>query len=172
MNAFWNFVVSVIASPVTNWNYAVQYNNGERFFIAILAAILVWVIPLIILTVFTWAIVKKTHWLRHREHCQHCQRWTIGPAGEQFVGCNPSEPCCAECYMEHKAAAESQYHCPVDGTPMTKVINHLNLIIDKCPGCQGVWLSGAELQHMLDDAEEDGEAAGMLTGIAVGVAIN
>ena len=74
--------------------------------------------------------------------------------------------------MEHKAAAESQYHCPVDSTPMTKVINHLNLIIDKCPSCQGVWLSGAELQHMLDDAEEDGEVTGMLTGIAVGIAVN
>ena len=172
MDVFWRFVADIIASPVTNWNYAVRYESGEHFFIAFIAVVLVWLLPLIILACIIYAIVKKINWMIQREHCQHCQRWTIGPAGKTFTDCEAQKPCCADCYMEHEAAAEPRYECPVDGREMEKHINSLGCILDVCPSCGAVLVSGTELQVMLDDAEDDGRASGMLTGIAVGIAVN
>jgi hypothetical protein len=49
------------------------------------------------------------------------------------------------------------------------VINHLWLIIDKCPSCKSVFISDPELAELLEDAEDDGHASGMITGIAIGI---
>ena len=172
MNTFWDYLVRNFLSPIRFWNDAADLNDPGQYGLAIVAALFMWVIPVVIIWVIAYFITKGVRWIIRREHCQHCQAWTIGPAGEEFAGCNSSEPCCVDCCMEHIADAEPRYKCPVDGSEMTKVINHLNLIIDKCPSCEGVWLGGSELQRLLDDAEEDGEATGMVTGVAVGLAVN
>jgi Zn-finger nucleic acid-binding protein len=46
-----------------------------------------------------------------------------------------------------RAAKEQSRRCPIDGGEMAKEIV-LNLIIDRCPSCRGVWLDGGELEDM------------------------
>ena len=172
MNTFWDYVVMNFLSPIRLWNDAADLNDPGQYFLAIVAAIFMWVIPAVIIWLVTGFIIKKIRWITSREHCQHCNTWTIGPAGKTFVDCEPQKPCCSDCYMEHEAAAEQRYKCPVDGAQMEKHINSLGCIIDVCPDCGSVLVSGAELQVMLDDAEDNGKTSGMLTGIAVGLAVN
>jgi|GEM_PF-4297192 len=172
MNTFWDFLVKNFLSPITLWNDGNDLGDPGQYFLAIVAAIFMWVIPLIIIWLIVHFIIKGVLYLIRREHCQHCNAWTIGPAGKAFADCEADKPCCADCYMEHEAAAEPRYECPVDGSQMEKHINSVGCIIDVCPGCGAVLVSGAELQVMLDDAEDDGKTSGMLTGIAVGIAVN
>jgi len=57
--------------------------------------------------------------------------------------------------IEHKLAAahESRRRCPVDGVEMAKEIV-LNLILDRCPTCHGVWLDAGELEQLEDTIEQ------------------
>ena len=68
------------------------------------------------------------------EKCSRCgQRYTVG--GENI---------CATCQAELKAREEEIRRCPVDGTPMIKQVR-LNIVVDECPACSGIWLDGGEL---------------------------
>ena len=66
-------------------------------------------------------------------------------------------PTCDACkdLIERKLAAarEGRRNCPVDGAEMSKEIV-LNLILDRCPTCRGVWLDAGELDQMRDTIEE------------------
>ena len=95
-----------------------------------------------------------------REKCARC-----GEARSQ--GTYEGLPTCEACeqLIEAKlaAAAEDPRACPIDGTPMTKEI-HLNIVIDRCPSCRGVWLDGGELELMKGTLE-----AGMTTDLLRGM---
>jgi hypothetical protein len=55
------------------------------------------------------------------------------------------EPCHQELLARVEAASEDVRKCVVDGTEMGKDVI-LNIIIDRCPQCKGVWLDGGELE--------------------------
>ena len=78
-------------------------------------------------------------------------------------------PTCDECreLIERKLAAahESRRRCPVDGVEMAKEIV-LNLILDRCPTCHGVWLDAGELEQ-LEDTIEQGLAKVLVQGMIV-----
>ena len=78
-------------------------------------------------------------------------------------------PTCDECkeLIERKLAAgrESRRHCPVDGVEMAKEIV-LNLILDRCPTCHGVWLDAGELEQ-LEDTIEQGLAKVLVQGMII-----
>lgn len=80
----------------------------------------------------------------------------MASAGEMCVRCGEDRadksyegvPTCTNCEELLKASltakAEEARECPIHSVAMTKEIV-LNIVIDRCPSCQGVWLDGGEL---------------------------
>lgn len=85
------------------------------------------------------------------EKCERCGRKRTKQYVQGVPTCNKCE---AELAAKRQAAQESKQACPVDGEPMEKEIV-LNLIVDRCPACDGVWLDGGELE-LLKRAVEAG----------------
>jgi hypothetical protein len=88
------------------------------------------------------------------EKCVRC--------GEQrtrhtYEGLPTCEPCEASLLARIRADAETPRRCLVDDHVMTKEIV-LNLVLDRCPECRGVWLDGGELE-LLREGLERGMAA-------------
>ncbi len=61
-----------------------------------------------------------------------------------FEGRPTCESCEAELQTRAKPALDDAQKCPADGTVMAKDVV-LNVVIDRCPSCNGVWLDGGEL---------------------------
>jgi hypothetical protein len=74
-----------------------------------------------------------------------------------YEGLPTCEPCEERLLARIKADAETPRRCLLDGKVMTKEIV-LNLVLDRCPACQGVWLDGGELE-LLREGLERGMAA-------------
>ena len=53
--------------------------------------------------------------------------------------------------------------CPVDGTTLAKSASN-EIIVDRCPKCEGIWLDAGELDAMKEAANQEGIAAGMALG--------
>ena len=53
--------------------------------------------------------------------------------------------------------------CLIDGAAMQKEVV-LNVIIDRCPACKGVWLDGGEIE-LLRGAIADGVTESVLRGV-------
>jgi len=51
-----------------------------------------------------------------------------------------------------QAGNEVDRLCPVDGTVMAKEVAHM-LVIDRCPGCNGAWLDGGELERLKEGVQ-------------------
>jgi len=75
---------------------------------------------------------------------EKCERCGAQRTKQSFEGVPTCEPCEAKLLATRQAAGESQQACPLDGELMEKVIV-LNLVLDRCPSCEGVWLDGGEL---------------------------
>jgi len=58
-------------------------------------------------------------------------------------------PVCGTCAAELKSAREQTRSCPVDGSTLSKEIV-LNVVIDHCPRCGGVWLDAGELRLLVE----------------------
>jgi hypothetical protein len=77
---------------------------------------------------------------------------TVGARGGSELGC-------ASCGAENPASARFCGGCGAaltprdDGGEMAKEIL-LNLVVDRCPTCHGVWLDGGELEQMRGAIEE------------------
>lgn len=56
---------------------------------------------------------------------------------------------------------ESIRTCPVDGSTLLKEHNN-EIIIDRCPKCQGVWLDAGEIEAIKQAAQSEGMAVGMV----------
>ena len=61
-----------------------------------------------------------------------------------FEGLPTCEACEADLEARAKAATEGIQKCPADGATMSKDIV-LNIVIDRCPSGNGIWLDGGEL---------------------------
>jgi hypothetical protein len=91
----------------------------------------------------------------------------MGVWGEKCVRCGNRRtrstyeglPTCEDCQAllqaRLKAEAEDRRLCPLDGVAMTKEVI-LNVVVDRCPSCKGMWLDGGEL-----DLLKEGIEAGM-----------
>jgi hypothetical protein len=70
-------------------------------------------------------------------------------------------PTCEECEGDLRARlaadTEDRRLCPLDGVSMSKEIV-LNVVLDRCPECKGVWLDGGELE-LLREGIREGMAA-------------
>jgi hypothetical protein len=66
-------------------------------------------------------------------------------------------PTCGACEGRIRAAHEAPRACPVDGHVMRKAVI-LDVVIDRCPTCAGVWLDAGELA-LLSDASRQGGIA-------------
>lgn len=69
--------------------------------------------------------------------CVRCGRERTSTEFEGF-------PTCQECQMTVRAERERRRVCQMDGAEMSKEVI-LNVILDRCPSCGGVWLDGGEL---------------------------
>ena len=79
-------------------------------------------------------------------------------------------PTCEKCEAQIRAEREETRRCPLDGAEMSKEIV-LNVVIDRCPSCSGVWLDGGELELVNKGIEEGGGgdfASGFVVGMLVG----
>ena len=95
------------------------------------------------------------------EKCARCgQRRTR----REYQGLPTCETCEKLIEAKIRAGKEQGRRCPLDGAEMAKEIV-LNLIIDRCPSCRGVWLDGGELEEMRG-AIEAGLAQQLIRGMA------
>lgn len=77
-------------------------------------------------------------------------------------------PTCHRCADLLRQRGESKRVCPVDGADMRKEVIQ-NLIVDRCPGCGGVWLDHDELYALLRIAAEHDDD-GFMNGVILGLA--
>ena len=79
-------------------------------------------------------------------------------------------PTCERCELKLQMKREDTRACPIDGSAMQKRITH-NVIVDKCPTCQGIWLDRGELNLVAEAVrrERTGDfASGFITGMIIG----
>lgn len=78
---------------------------------------------------------------------QKCARCGQRRTRREYEGLPTCETCEKSIQAKMRAAKEQSRKCPLDSADMAKEIV-LNLVIDRCPSCRGVWLDGGELEEM------------------------
>ena len=76
-------------------------------------------------------------------------------------------PTCAACKLDIKSKLEIKRQCLIDGSEMKKEIIE-NIVIDKCPKCNGVWLDSKEIDLICNAIIEEDYSKYVL-GLAVGM---
>ncbi len=79
-------------------------------------------------------------------------------------------PTCDACALELTARREHKRICPIDGSDMRKGAIQ-NVIVDRCPHCNGVWLDGGEIDLIgkAIQADKSGEfTRGFVWGMIIG----
>jgi len=97
------------------------------------------------------------------DKCIRCKTRTYSKSAE-------GAPTCEECLLQLQADREVKRKCLIDGTEMGKLIV-LNIVIDCCPKCGGVWLDPDELEVIEEVLKNEGSgdfAVGMFMGMAIG----
>ena len=82
-------------------------------------------------------------------------------------------PTCEECQHKLQAEREGKRLCPLDAAEMVKEVV-LNVILDRCPTCHGIWLDKGELDLIQEAAGEEGGSGfttGLLTGMIIGTQV-
>ena len=79
-------------------------------------------------------------------------------------------PTCEDCTRELTLEREETRQCPIDGAHLTKIVVQ-NVVLDKCPTCQGVWLDGGELDLIKQALEADAGRGKFTTGLMLGMLI-
>ena len=103
------------------------------------------------------------NWFKKKKACTHCRD---NKTRRDFEG----QPTCVECKMKILIRREEKRTCPVDGARLIKT--HQNeIIIDRCPKCEGIWLDAGELEAIRQAAKEEGMTTGVATGVAIGTVI-
>ncbi|MFQ5746904.1 MAG: zf-TFIIB domain-containing protein [Gemmatimonadota bacterium] len=92
--------------------------------------------------------------------CVRCGRERTSTEFEGF-------PTCQDCEMTIRAEREQRRECQMDGAEMKKEVV-LNVILDRCPTCGGVWLDGGEL-GLLNDAIAAGADEALSVELARGL---
>jgi len=99
-------------------------------------------------------------WFKKKKECAHCQK---NKTKRDFEG----QPTCGECQMKILMSREDERLCPVDGIPLVKRQSH-EIIIDRCPKCEGIWLDAGELDVIKEAAKEEGMGSGVAVGMLIG----
>ena len=107
----------------------------------------------------------------------------MGIFGEKCEGCGSrthskdefGRAKCGECQYKEKVKkemeAEKIQKCPIDGADMKKEC-YEDIIIDRCPKCNGIWLDGGELEAIKKHIEDDADSGpGFGTGLVLGMAM-
>ena len=93
-------------------------------------------------------------WFKKATICTRCNK---SRAKREFEG----TPTCAECKADILMGREATRMCPVDGTMLLKEHNN-EILIDRCPQCNGVWLDAGEIEAIKEAAQAEGMAVGMV----------
>jgi DnaJ-class molecular chaperone len=100
-------------------------------------------------------------WFKRKQTCAHCGKAKTHRLFED-------RPTCPECEIGLKIAREPKRTCPVDRTVMHKEHSG-EIILDRCPVCQGVWFDASELETLKAAAQNDDRfAQGFVLGMIVG----
>jgi hypothetical protein len=75
---------------------------------------------------------------------EKCVRCDNRRTKHEYEGLPTCEPCEEDLRARGRAATEDRRSCPLDGEQMEKDVV-LNVVIDRCPTCRGIWLDGGEL---------------------------
>jgi hypothetical protein len=78
---------------------------------------------------------------------EKCARCESERADGEYEGVPTCEGCREAIEAKLRAGRETRRTCPVDDSEMTKEVL-LNIVIDRCPTCSGVWLDRGELESM------------------------
>ena len=95
-------------------------------------------------------------WFKKPEICTQCNENEVN---REFEG----KTICADCKIKILISREPIIPCPVDNTPMIKIHNQ-EIIIDKCPECQGIWLNSGELEAIQELSRTNGAISGIIAG--------
>ncbi len=99
-------------------------------------------------------------WFTKKVACVHCKTQKTKREFE-------NQATCTDCQKNIQISREPQRACPVDGTLLEKHCDN-ELIIDRCPKCDGIWLDAGELEIIKAAIRSEG----MGTGVALGMIIN
>ena len=88
---------------------------------------------------------------------EKCVRCGKKRTRETYEGLPTCDACREALGARLKADSEDRRLCPLDGVVMSKEIV-LNVVLDRCPACKGMWLDGGELE-LLRGGIEAGMAA-------------
>ena len=72
------------------------------------------------------------------------------------------EPTCPACEARIRLESEVARSCPVDGAAMRKEIV-LDVLLDRCEACGGVWLDAGELQLIREAAGREGAVQALVS---------
>ena len=75
---------------------------------------------------------------------EKCMRCDERRTKREYEGLPTCQPCEDELRARGRADDEERRLCPIDGEPMEKDVV-LNVVIDRCASCKGIWLDGGEL---------------------------
>jgi hypothetical protein len=96
------------------------------------------------------------------EKCLRCDKKRTKSKFEGF-------PTCGECELEIRKERETRRLCPLDRAEMTKEVI-MNVIVDRCSKCGGVWLEPGELE-LINKAINEGANAQYMNGLVLGMII-
>jgi len=99
-------------------------------------------------------------WFTTKKECVHCQK---NRTKRDFEG----QPTCSECQMNILMSRESKRLCPIDASPLMKYQSN-EIIIDRCPKCNGIWLDAGELEIIKEAAKKEGMGSGVALGMVIG----
>lgn len=99
-------------------------------------------------------------WFKKKEQCAHCQENKTKRSFEH-------RPTCVECRMKTLMDREAKRVCPLDGTTLVK-FHRKEIIIDRCPKCEGIWLDAGELDAIKEVTKQEGMGSGVALGMIIG----
>lgn len=76
---------------------------------------------------------------------EKCVRCGERRTRDTYEGLPTCEACQHHLKARLRAETEDRRICPMDGSAMSKEIV-LNVVLDRCPSCGGMWLDGGELE--------------------------
>ena len=94
---------------------------------------------------------------------EKCARCGKKRTRKEFSGIPTCDDCQRALELKLAASQESPRSCPIDRAAMQKEVV-LNVILDRCPVCKGVWLDGGELE-LLRGAIAGGVTESVLRGV-------
>ena len=94
------------------------------------------------------------NWFKKKKTCVHCNKVNTKRDFE-------NQATCGECQTKILLSRETTRICPVDGVTLLKEHNN-EIIIDRCPKCNGVWLDANEIEAIKEAAKQEGMAIGMV----------